>query len=161
MTGHIKLTASAPRRLICFLSLLFGLFRSSYGMDFSLTFVSPFDGKLVDNAALLMKGQIVPGDYERLLAFAITNKIDLLRVRYVLNSPGGDVSEALRIGRLLKSVYANVFVGPESGPCASACFIIFVSAVQRDSLDGLVGIHRPYVSPNRLASVSPSAAATN
>jgi hypothetical protein len=160
MTGHIKLTAAAPRRLICLLSLLFGLLRSSYGMDFSLNYVNPLDGKPYSNGNydLLMKGEIVPGDYERLLAFATTSKIPLLRVGYTLSSPGGDVSEALRIGRLFKNIYASVVVGPESGPCASACFIIFASAVFRQAEDGLVGIHRPYVSPNRLASVSPSAA---
>lgn len=73
-------------------------------------------------------------------------------------SPGGDIAEALKIGRLVKQLYMSVSVGREAGYCASACFIIFASSVDRDTSPGLVGIHRPYLSRESLRSLSPSAA---
>ena len=93
-----------------------------------------------------------------MLKYAVANHIVLAQKALILASPGGDVTEALKIGRLVKRLYAEVFVGPTFGPCASACFIIFASSVHRMGMAGLVGIHRPYLSPARLRSLSPSAA---
>jgi ATP-dependent protease ClpP protease subunit len=120
-------------------------------MDFSVTHVNPFDrsGKEGDVAFVLMRGEIKPGDYNKLIRFSIGKNIDLLASSFILASPGGDIAEALAIGRLIKDLYAPVMVGPQFGPCASACFIIFASAVDRTSLAGLIGIHRPYVAPAR------------
>jgi hypothetical protein len=126
-------------------------------MDFSLTQVSRW-GRSGDEVFVLMKGEIVPGDYSRLLEFAVNNNVNLAQRTFLLASPGGDVSEALKIGQLLKSLYATVGVGPATGQCASACFIIFASAVRRLATGGMVGIHRPFVHPDRLRSLSPSAA---
>jgi len=109
---------------------------------------------------LLMQGVIEPGDYDGLIDFAVLHDLNLPLSGIVLSSPGGDVSEALKIGRLVKKLYMEAFVGPEFGQCASACFLIFASAVERYSGAGLVGIHRPYVSPERLRSLSPKEAET-
>jgi hypothetical protein len=69
------------------------------------------------------------------------------------------VSEALRIGQLVKRLYQSAVVGPVRGQCVSACFIIFASAVSRIVNDEMmIGIHRPYAYPDRLRSLSPSAA---
>jgi hypothetical protein len=155
-----NLRFSARRHLPAFLVLLLLAFpHSGYGMDFSVAFLNPFiPGSEAAYPTLLMKGDILPGDYDRLLTFAVTNNVDLASIQFTLASPGGDVSEALKIGQLLKSLYASVAVGPVTGRCASACFIIFASAVERASAGGLVGIHRPYVDPDRMRSLSPGAA---
>lgn len=140
--------------------------RSAYTMDFSQTHANPFDGSASPHPFLLMRGEIVPGDYDRLIRFYLRNAlynddgVDLTRVQVTLSSPGGDVTEALRIGKFLKSIFARVNVGPTYGPCASACFIIFASAVERSSYSPFVGIHRPYISPKRMRSLSPEQAET-
>jgi hypothetical protein len=130
----------------------------AYTMDFSQTHVNPFDGSLDPDPYLLMRGEIVPGDYDRLIMYATHNGVNLAAIQVILSSPGGDVTEALRLGKFLKSIFVPVSVGPKSGQCASACFIIFASAVDRTSLRGLIGIHRPYLSPERMRSLSPAQA---
>jgi hypothetical protein len=134
-------------------------------MDFSLTHSAPFGGSVTTGQpALLMRGEIVPGDYDRLIKYylrsGLYNGLDVLSVKVILSSPGGDVTEAIKIGKFLKSIYATVGVGPTFGKCASACFIIFASAVDRESEQGFVGIHRPYISPERMRSLSPGQAET-
>jgi hypothetical protein len=141
--------------LICMLFSSVG-----YGIDFSLTNREPFregttDG---DGRYLLLQGEIVPGDYYRLIDFAISNHVDLPNYEVILSSPGGDVTEALKIGRLFKALYVTALVGPTFGPCVSACFIIFASATQRISWSGLIGIHRPYVNPERMLTLTPGVA---
>lgn len=135
---------------------------SAYAMDFRLTNKSPVNDVHIDgaNPPLLLHGEIQPGDYERLLKYAAANHIILAQKALILASPGGDVTEALKIGRLVKRLYAEVAVGRTFGPCASACFIIFASSVHRMGMPGFVGIHRPYLSPARFQSLSPSAAET-
>lgn len=109
---------------------------------------------------LLLSGEIVPGDYGRLLAqifysqdaFFTTNEI-------ILASDGGDVQEAIKIAKLLKSLYATVVVGPATGRCVSACFLIYAAANERESdNEKLIGIHRPYIVDEQLASMSPTEA---
>lgn len=133
---------------------------SAYTMDFSQTYANAFDGSSLPGPELLMRGEIVPGDYDRLIMYAKQNGLGLATTQVNLSSPGGDVAEALRIGKFLKSIFVSVSVGPTFGQCASACFIIFASAVDRQSGPGLVGIHRPYLSPERMRSLAPGQAET-
>ena len=131
----------------------------AFGMKFSITSRNPFNGQSdPGNRYLEMTGEIVPGDYNRLLRFLIKNNYNLADGMIVLSSPGGDVTESLRIARLIASTYTPVSVGPALGKCASACFIIFASAVDRSSVGGLIGVHRPYLSPERMRNLSPEAA---
>jgi hypothetical protein len=135
--------------------LFFMLTSLSFGMDFSTTSVRPFGDRHLQEAAVLLKGEIMLGDYDRLVQFALHNNIDLTNGQFLLSSVGGDVSEALKIGQLVKNLYGTVWVQPDTGQCASACFIIFASAVNRHALAGLVGIHRPYLDRTRLRSLAP------
>lgn len=59
-----------------------------------------------------------------------------------INSSGGDVEAAIRIGRMLRSVNASVLVA-RSAQCYSSCVFLIVGAVDRLSI-GQIGIHRPY-----------------
>jgi hypothetical protein len=141
--------------LSAFLSLIPAI---SFGMDIGIEYINPFTGHSGPYATLVLRGEIKPGDYDRLFEYAARNNVDLRAIQITLASPGGDVSEALKIGQLFKNIYADVAVGPVTGQCASACFILYASAVHRTSAPGLVGIHRPYLSKERLQTLSPSAA---
>lgn len=62
-----------------------------------------------------------------------------------LDSPGGDLSEAMTLGRYLRKNYALVTL---DGPCVSACVFLLAGAVERVQLDAaanMIGVHRPYV----------------
>jgi hypothetical protein len=103
--------------------------------------------------SLFLEGAIEPGDLQKLE--------DLSKGHYVsdvyLWSPGGDLSEALKISEFLnKNVIASNAPSPKSDSCfgsfspkekdnctcASACAVIWItSPVRRGSL---VGLHRPY-----------------
>jgi hypothetical protein len=125
--------------------------RPASAMDYSLPVGDPFN--LSDNATnvwLLMSGEIRPGDYQKLLEFLRIHVIDITGKAVVISSQGGDVAEAIRIGKFIKSTYVPVVVGPRYGRCASACFIIFASAAQRVSMGGFIGIHRPSLKPENV-----------
>ena len=121
--------------------------------------------------AALLRGKIVKGDYER-VRFMI---IDQLATSFILVSPGGDVDEALKIGRLFRKhliraeapwrkTDGSIWIlgldttRPCRGPnctCASACALIWLGAVERD---GTVGLHRPYIDDPMFAGLSPAEA---
>jgi hypothetical protein len=61
-----------------------------------------------------------------------------------VNSNGGSIDAAMTLGRMLRTRYANVIV-PAGAECTSACVFLLVGAVFR-SINGRVGIHRPYFS---------------
>lgn len=71
----------------------------------------------------------------------------------VLDSGGGSVAGAMRIGRLLRAHGAVAFV--EAGnACASACVFVLMGATQRRvSPTGKVEIHRPYTGVAESMSV--------
>ena len=67
------------------------------------------------------------------------------QIGVVLNSEGGDLYAAIRMGRMLREVdlAATAFVA--TGNCYSACVFVLAGAVQRIVLrDNAVGLHRPY-----------------
>jgi len=108
---------------------------------------------------LVISGEIMPGDYDRLLAkihgdenrFLAQNKI-------ILASDGGDVAEAIKIAALIKSLFSEVIVGPLTGRCVSACFFIYAAAEQREA-DGerLIGINRPFLIDSDAAAAESKA----
>jgi hypothetical protein len=99
-----------------------------------------------------------------------------------LASPGGDLAEAIKIGRLVRALrwettvpsrFTNPYIKPETifakhhlkNPkvnymCASACFFIFVAGVYRTSEDmdvednAILGIHRPFLTDADLRAMS-------
>ena len=104
---------------------------------------------------LVLSGDIEPGDYDQLLAriAADTNRF-LAQNKLIIGSDGGDVPETLRIANLVKSLDTEVLVGPLTGRCIGACFLIYAAAAQRGT-DGphLVGVHRPNPEPGNEAQV--------
>jgi hypothetical protein len=117
--------------------------------------LNPFDGSVSEGEGLLLRGEIVPGDYEYLLEVIRQDQDRFWRsTGFTLASTGGDIQEALRIARLVKKTYSPAYVGEVTGPCVSACFFIFSAAVRREAGTRTLGIHRPYIHPRRLVSVS-------
>lgn len=110
-----------------------------------------------------MTGEITAGDAERLAAIFVAIKPTANYYPYpnllYLNSPGGDVSEAIRIADLVKMLGISVATVPNGkGACASSCFLIYAAALERsasgiDTLRaeghkgnlGPLGVHRPYL----------------
>jgi hypothetical protein len=110
---------------------------------------------------LVFSGEIMPGDGDRLLSRILDDENRfLMQNKIMLASDGGDVAEALKIAKLVKSLYTQIIVGPLTGRCVSACFFIYAAAARREA-DGerLIGINRPYIADAQLAPVSPADAA--
>jgi ATP-dependent protease ClpP protease subunit len=71
-----------------------------------------------------------------------------------LSSPGGNVSAAMAIGRILRKHRIRVAVPWNSG-CYSSCVLVLAGAVGRDMFRAKIGIHRPYLGSVPSERVSP------
>lgn len=115
----------------------------------SLTSVKAADFSLVQNNSepgipiVLISGEIKEGDTGKLISLL---RSDLQNANFLtdvwLNSPGGNLNEATKIGGLIEKLGYTAIV-PTGATCASACFFIWVSASGRLAPGELV-IHRPY-----------------
>ncbi len=104
--------------------------------------------------AIVLSGNIVNGDAGKLAAWLKNNNDVFLNVRpsFVLDSPGGSISEAVLLAQLLESIAATVWLPPacvnvsvaKIPRCASACFALVVGASSRIIGESQVGLHRPY-----------------
>ena len=127
------------------------------------------DIKALTDFSVSITGRIEVGDTEKIAAF-------LKRQKYApntlyLNSPGGAMDEAIRLGELIKVLYVSTEV-QANGSCASACFFLFlagsdrfaspselltpgelekIAALQRQvtsrpptGVAGFIGLHRPF-----------------
>ena len=90
---------------------------------------------------ILLEGEIVPGDYDRLQQEA-HNLIDMnVPLVLLLNSPGGSVSEALHIADFVRANWTTTWIKGKSigvddtdraiATCDSACAIIFFAGIER------------------------------
>lgn len=102
--------------------------------------------EITSNAKFLAKleGPIRAGDAEKVRKLFEQSR-DPQPYIY-LDSPGGDVQEAMAIGKVLRANEAVVSIGK----CASSCVLILAGGVQRrlnfSNKDGGVGLHRLYFS---------------
>jgi hypothetical protein len=125
-------------------------------------------------------GAIKQGDYEKVRALYRRNHPFMHS--FILASPGGDVAEAMKIGRLFRKYLIHVIAPmrikernyeffflpvlpgdePECGvdhnecTCASACALIWFGAVGRF---GSVGLHRPRIDDPSFKALGPKDAA--
>lgn len=100
---------------------------------------------------ILLKGEILPGDAAKLqktLTALSTSPAKVeVRVRIgaiMFDSPGGDVDESMKIGRIIRNELMWTQVTSDS-VCYSACVLAFVGGVSR-LVFGPVGIHSFYSS---------------
>lgn len=92
---------------------------------------------------LYVSGVIERGDTDELVKYLRSDPdISLLINDVWLNSPGGNLVEAMKLGSLLETLGLSAMV-PNGARCASACFFVWVGASGRVALGELV-IHRPY-----------------
>ena len=122
----------------------------------------------VFRGVLVLEGKIVPGDYDRLYKFLSSkSNFDKISDGVFLASPGGYMDEAMKIGRLIRTlrlstdapsgppsgiakfgeslIHANDLVNPKANYlCTSACFFVYVSGINRNlNWVGRLGVHRP------------------
>jgi hypothetical protein len=127
-----------------------------------------------NHSVIILDGKIERGDYDKVLSTAKKLGPDLETL--FLASSGGNLIEAMRIGRLTRQLRwstqvrsKNSFIedllpgnykeyGFEKSKlehqlvCASSCFFIYAGGVRR--FGGEIGIHRPYLSDEDYARMS-------
>jgi hypothetical protein len=100
----------------------------------------PMTFELVSGGRLMATGTITPGSSD---AFAgeVGKRGDYIRT-VVLNSPGGSVSDALAMGRLIRERKFATEV--EAGKyCGSSCPLVFAGGVERRAGDkAAIGVHQ-------------------
>jgi hypothetical protein len=107
--------------------------------------------------AIEMSGRIVPGDAKRL--DELLDKEGAIFGILALRSPGGDVAEAMKVGRLVRKRllytrapsdggngkrYCSIGGSPEASSecvCLSSCFLIYAAGIHRTG--NVLGLHRP------------------
>ena len=94
-----------------------------------------------------IRGEIRRGDFDRFKEFLLVKNNLKAYTNFVwLNSPGGDVAEAMKFAALFDRSSASVIVGPYS-KCYSACFAMYAGGVNRILFPlGELGVHRVALS---------------
>ena len=106
----------------------------------------------------VIEGEIENGDFDKFEALVRLRGMFVHSV--AIGSPGGDMMEAMRIGRLVREMRLStssalmmvpgkktksLFIKDLSNDiCASSCFYIFIAGIDR--FGHVLGIHRPYLS---------------
>ena len=104
--------------------------------------------------------QLKSNDPERLEEISSkTGKIGgASRVTVFLNSNGGSVTEAIKIGEAIHEMSLRTALPENSATCSSACFFIWVGGVERIAYVGngksTIGIHRIYFESSQYSNLS-------
>jgi hypothetical protein len=100
----------------------------------------PMTFELVGGGRLMATGTITPGISEAFAA-EVGKRSDYIKT-VVLNSPGGSVTDALAMGRLIREKKFATEV--EAGKyCASSCPLVFAGGVERRAGDkAAIGVHQ-------------------
>ncbi len=137
------------------ISVLFALSAGSAAAEVERLGPTGSDGRRLGHAYGLT-GEIRPGDTERLArlfdadAANPRSAVSVLRpargvlgaLDLQLDSPGGDIEEAIRLGRWLRATRGMATV-EEGALCASACVLVLAGAVNRIT-PGTVVVHRHF-----------------
>lgn len=94
-----------------------------------------------------VRGEIREGDFRTFLNVVADHG---LPEQVTLESPGGNVAEAMKFGELFRAAHVSVVV---ESRCASACFLMAVGGTQRLFFEP-VGLHRPRVSGSHFGDLS-------
>jgi hypothetical protein len=139
--------------------------------------------KINEDSAIILEGTIVPGDYDKFRKLINENcpskSWNLLCPSVIyLASPGGNVTEAIKIGRLVRMLRLGIEVPIDDEDanlrqqsiellklqnprlnylCASACFFIAIAGIERSPYvrgdKPILGIHRPSMTDADLKSL--------
>ncbi|RJE79745.1 hypothetical protein [Paracoccus sp. JM45] len=101
-----------------------------------------------EDDTIRITGQIAPGDADRFVEWLERSRPQASQV--MLDSSGGSVSDALAIGRTIRS--ASYATRIEDGAvCLSACPYILAGGTLRQVADGgIVGVHQHYFGKNTI-----------
>lgn len=124
------------------LVLIVGIVIASFGresMAAEMHYAITSDNRLF----IELEGDIVQGDAAKFSKFIHSDLYNFSHAEgLALNSRGGSLVEATKIGQIVEKAGLRVDV-PKDSTCASACFFIYISAPVRYS-DGSLIVHRPY-----------------
>lgn len=111
------------------------------------------------NHRIIIRGQIVRGDYEKLIN--VVKKHGSIPDNIFLNSRGGDVIEAMKIGRFARRALLATGVIRLENDCQSSCycysacmFIYLACAARKPDLRVSHGIHRPHFDKSYFSGLS-------
>lgn len=111
------------------------------------------------NHRIIIRGQIVRGDYEKLIN--VVKKHGSIPENIFLNSRGGDVIEAMKIGRFARRALLVTGVIRLKDDCQSGCycysacmFIYLACAGRKPDFDVSYGIHRPHFDKSYFSGLS-------
>ena len=132
----------------CSLLVLVGLFLAAAAEAADIRLARSLSGAPLPG--ITIEGAIAPGDYQKLVALALSSK----GAHTVwLASAGGNLSEALRMGRFIRSLGLSVSVpfskdeplvalkNRANNTCSSSCFLLYAAGVSRQG--SVLGLHRP------------------
>lgn len=139
-------------------------FFPAYAAEVSIACDSKFE-LATRGCTIRLTGAIVPGDAERLRK-QIREPLygDWSYRVLLLDSPGGDVPESIKIAEVVRSALLETSTyrfpddirtaEPENYACISACFLVWVAGTTRSSMSAQLkggrtvglGLHRPYFS---------------
>lgn len=124
---------------------LIALFIASISLAASGAEVSVFGDTKLGGVGLTLEGEIKQGDFSKILSYEQEKRVDSI----MISSPGGSVSEALKIGKFANDNMVSCFA---KEVCNSSCFLILASCGERStSVD--VGIHRPFFNPDDFGAI--------
>lgn len=107
-------------------------------------------------------GKITEGTSDRLLQFVKTNNVEAAKIHF--NSPGGSLSEGIKLGRVIRSLNFFTTIGVYNpnysegadrlAICASACAYAYAGGISRflDDTTGRLGVHQFYSPGNTAVS---------
>lgn len=118
---------------------------------------------------IVIDGNIKSGDFNTLKRiYYDSKKSNDVIMGVALNSTGGDVIEAMKIGNFIRA-NSMMTISPslafdcpfptdseELCKCFSSCFIVWAAGVKRNGY--LIGLHRPYFDKNFFADLNPTKA---
>lgn len=160
-TGRKRTFLTTPRRLVAAIAILLSLSAPTRAQLASVEGV--VDCSTLTDACFI-KGMKIKGEITSATADKVTALIGQLHkaadgsnkpihpFSVELDSPGGSVSAAFAIGRIIRRENIGVtirgaFAPLSPGICNSACVLLFAAGVHRSFNEGAsrLGIHRPYL----------------
>lgn len=94
--------------------------------------------------AVEFSGEIQPADFDALRRLIEPRLSATNSFRWVyLNSNGGDVATAMKIGRYIRTLEFDTSIDTNAR-CLSSCVFIFAAGLVRNTATNNIGIHRPF-----------------
>lgn len=148
----------------CLVALVLCLPKGALALDILVGGESYYQPR--DERIWLLSGDIVAGDLKRFIAR--TEKQGKLPEFVMLDSPGGNINEAMNIALYLKQKKVayqsglDLYGEPRPTTCSSACSLIFLALDERritpDSVSR-IGVHRPFFESTYRAKLTLAQAA--